>query len=85
MFEGFDLRYVGVAEQVRLRVRVGGQGEPVVLLHGHPRTHTTWHQVAPQILEAGHTVICPDLRGYGRRPAPAPARPQPGLEAGAGQ
>ena len=64
MFEGFDLLHVDVAEDVRLRVRVGGGGEPVVLLHGHPRTHTTWHRVAPRLVEAGHTVVCPDLRGY---------------------
>ena len=31
---------------VTLRARYGGEGEPVVLLHGHPRTHTTWHRVA---------------------------------------
>jgi haloacetate dehalogenase len=36
----------------------------VVLLHGHPRTHATWHRVAP-LLSDRHTVICPDLRGYG--------------------
>ncbi|WP_346622864.1 alpha/beta hydrolase [Blastococcus montanus] len=38
----------------------------MVLLHGHPRTHTTWHRVAPLLVAAGHTVVCPDLRGYGR-------------------
>jgi haloacetate dehalogenase len=74
VFEGFDLRYVDVAEHVRLRVRVGGEGQPVVLLHGHPRTHTTWHRVAPQLVEAGHTVVCPDLRGYGRSTSPTPRR-----------
>ena len=42
MFEGFTLEYVDVGE-VTLRVRHGGDGQPVVLLHGHPRTHTTWH------------------------------------------
>jgi haloacetate dehalogenase len=72
MFEGFDLRYVDVAEEVRLRVRVGGRGEPVVLLHGHPRTHTTWCRVAPQLVQAGHSVVCPDLRGYGRSTSPQP-------------
>jgi haloacetate dehalogenase len=49
---------------VTLRVRHGGSGPPVVLLHGHPRTHATWHRVAP-ILAASHTVVCPGLRGYG--------------------
>ena len=69
-FEGFELRHVEVADGVVLRVRVGGEGPPVVLLHGHPRTHTTWHRVAPRLATAGHTVVCPDLRGYGRSSTP---------------
>ncbi|MDT0527883.1 alpha/beta hydrolase [Micromonospora sp. DSM 115977] len=63
MFEGFTLERIDVGE-VQLRVRHGGSGPPVVLLHGHPRTHATWHRVAP-LLAREHTVICPDLRGYG--------------------
>jgi haloacetate dehalogenase len=43
----------------------------VVLLHGHPRTHTTWHRVAPLLAAAGHTVVCPDLRGYGQSSEPS--------------
>jgi haloacetate dehalogenase len=42
----------------------------VLLLHGHPRTHTTWHRVAPRLVAAGYTVVCPDLRGYGRSSKP---------------
>ena len=72
MFEGFALHWVDIEDHVRLRVRVGGDGPPVVLLHGHPRTHTTWHSVAPLLAAAGHTVVCPDLRGYGRSSAPWP-------------
>jgi len=72
MFEGFTLRSVDVAAHVRLRVRVGGDGPLMVLLHGHPRTHTTWHRVAPLLVQAGFTVICPDLRGYGRSIGPMP-------------
>ncbi|WP_221353730.1 alpha/beta fold hydrolase [Streptomyces beigongshangae] len=72
MFEGF------VSETVRLRessvfVRHGGEGPPVVLLHGHPRTSATWHRVAPRLVAEGFTVVCPDLRGYGRSRGPAPA------------
>ena len=69
-FAGFDERRVAVADDVTLRVRIGGDGPPVVLLHGHPRTHTTWHRVAPLLSAAGHTVVCPDLRGYGRSSKP---------------
>jgi haloacetate dehalogenase len=72
VFEGFAVRWVDVDDGVRLRVRVGGEGPPVVLLHGHPRTHTTWHAVAPLLVAARHTVVCPDLRGYGRSSAPPP-------------
>jgi haloacetate dehalogenase len=68
VFEGFALDEVDVGE-VTLRVRHGGQGPPVVLLHGHPRTHATWHRVAPR-LAPRHTVVCPDLRGYGRSSLP---------------
>src|SRR5690349_15295123 len=68
-FEGFALDTIDVGE-ARLRVRHGGSGSPVLLLHGHPRTHTTWHRVAPLLAAAGHTVVCPDLRGYGRSEGP---------------
>ncbi len=64
-FDGFEESRVDVGDGVVLRLRTGGTGPPVVLLHGHPRTHTTWHRVAPLLVAAGHTVVCPDLRGYG--------------------
>jgi haloacetate dehalogenase len=69
-FPGFDESRVEVADGIALRVRTGGSGPPVLLLHGHPRTHTTWHRVAPRLVLAGHTVVCPDLRGYGRSSKP---------------
>jgi haloacetate dehalogenase len=68
MFEGFELERIDVGEAV-LRVRHGGSGPPLLLLHGHPRTHVTWHRVAPQ-LARDHTVVCPDLRGYGQSSKP---------------
>jgi haloacetate dehalogenase len=67
-FEGFELEHVTVGE-VTLRVRHGGEGPPLVLLHGHPRTHATWHEVAA-LLAPHHAVVCPDLRGYGRSTMP---------------
>lgn len=70
-FDGFEESRVDVGDGVVLRLRAGGTGPPVVLLHGHPRTHTTWHRVAPLLVAAGHTVVCPDLRGYGRSAKPA--------------
>jgi haloacetate dehalogenase len=68
MFKGFRLFDAHLPE-ARLRVRVGGQGPPLLLLHGHPRTHTTWHRVAP-ILARRFTVVCPDLRGFGKSSQP---------------
>ena len=63
MFEGFALERIDTGE-AELRVRHGGTGPPLLLLHGHPRTHATWHRVAPLLGDA-FTVVCPDLRGYG--------------------
>ncbi|MFC9290857.1 alpha/beta fold hydrolase [Streptomyces sp. NPDC057052] len=69
MFDDFELtRCEG--EGARLRVRHGGSGPAVLLLHGHPRTHATWHRVAPLLAAAGHTAVCPDLRGYGESDKP---------------
>ncbi|GAA4934951.1 alpha/beta fold hydrolase [Actinoplanes utahensis] len=72
MFDVFQLDRLDL-DDVSLRFRHGGSGVPVVLLHGHPRTHTTWHAVAP-LLAADHFVVTPDLRGYGRSTVP-PDRP----------
>ncbi|MCT2276944.1 alpha/beta hydrolase [Micromonospora chalcea] len=67
---GFDYQRVPVAEGVTLNVAVGGSGSPLVLLHGFPQTHLMWRHVAAD-LAGGHTVICPDLRGYGVSDKPA--------------
>lgn len=72
IFEDFELSTIRIDHQVSLRVRVAGSGTPVVLLHGHPRTHTTWYRVAPLLLRAGFAVVCPDLRGYGQSSTPEP-------------
>jgi haloacetate dehalogenase len=67
-FDDFQLEHIDL-DDVTLRVRHGGSGPPVLLLHGHPRTHATWHRVAP-LLARKHTVVCPDLRGYGKSSKP---------------
>ncbi|HEV7625291.1 MAG TPA: alpha/beta hydrolase [Streptomyces sp.] len=71
MFEDFDTQVIEV-EEASIFVRSGGEGPPVLLVHGHPRTSATWHRVAPRLVEQGFTVVCPDLRGYGRSRGPAP-------------
>jgi haloacetate dehalogenase len=68
MFEGFRLDWIKLSEAT-LRVRVGGSGPPLLLLHGHPRTHMTWHRVAPMLADR-FTVVCPDLRGFGQSSKP---------------
>jgi haloacetate dehalogenase len=68
MFEGFTLQRIDVGA-AELRVRYGGSGPAVLLLHGHPRTHVTWHKFAA-LLADRFTVVCPDLRGYGESSKP---------------
>jgi haloacetate dehalogenase len=58
---------------IAVRYRIGGEGPPVLLLHGNPQTHLMWHKIAP-VLARAHTVICADLRGYGFSAKP-PATP----------
>ncbi|MFI0239737.1 alpha/beta fold hydrolase [Streptomyces sp. NPDC016845] len=68
------VRLPGATDDVELAVAVGGTGTPVVLLHGFPQTHLMWRHVAER-LAADHTVICPDLRGYGASDKPAATDP----------
>ncbi len=63
MFEGFELAMIDTGAAV-IRVRHGGSGPPLLLLHGHPQTHLIWHRVAPR-LARDFTVVAADLRGYG--------------------
>lgn len=63
MFDDFDRRYVAT-NGVRLHTVIGGEGPPLLLLHGYPQSHAMWHAVAPVLAER-FTVVCPDLRGYG--------------------
>jgi len=71
---GFDYQRVTVTDEVALHTAIGGAGSPVVLLHGFPQTHLMWRHVAAA-LAADHTVICPDLRGYGASDKPAVGDP----------
>jgi haloacetate dehalogenase len=71
---GLDHVRLPGAGGVRLAAAVGGSGSPVVLLHGFPQTHLMWRHVAAR-LAGSHTVICPDLRGYGASDKPAATDP----------
>jgi pimeloyl-ACP methyl ester carboxylesterase len=66
---GFGYQRVSGVGGVSLNVAIGGSGPPIVPLHGFPQTHLMWRHVATD-LAADHTVICPDLRGYGASDKP---------------
>ena len=68
-FKGFTLTNMRVGDG-ELRLRHGGSGPPLLLLHGNPQTHAMWHAIAPALAQH-YTVICPDLRGYGGSFKPA--------------
>jgi haloacetate dehalogenase len=68
MFDGFASRRITLPA-TSVNTVVGGDGPPLLLLHGYPQTHAMWHRVAPVLAER-FTVVCPDLRGYGDSEAP---------------
>jgi haloacetate dehalogenase len=76
MFEGFSREWIDTGEAEIHLVR-GGEGPPLLLLHGFPQSHVAWHRVAPALAEA-FTLVIPDLRGYGDSSGP---EPDPGNEA----
>jgi haloacetate dehalogenase len=63
MFENFTA-FTIERNGIKLQCRTGGQGAPLLLLHGHPQTHAMWHRVAPDLAKR-FTVVMMDLRGYG--------------------
>jgi haloacetate dehalogenase len=56
--------------ETRIFARWSGSGSPILLWHGFPQTHLMWRRVAP-LLARHFTVVCADLRGYGRSGCPA--------------
>jgi haloacetate dehalogenase len=68
LFPGFESHWIDT-EAGRIFARSGGEGPPIVLLHGFPQTHAMWHRIAPDLAKT-HRVICLDLRGYGWSSAP---------------
>jgi pimeloyl-ACP methyl ester carboxylesterase len=60
---------VAAVRGLRMHYAWAGDGPPVVLLHGWPQTGHCWRKVIPA-LAADHTVLAPDLRGYGRTDKP---------------
>ncbi len=74
MFQGFKKARIEVQKDVFISCRIGGQGPPLLLVHGYPQTHVMWHKVAPALSEK-FTVVASDLRGYGDSSTP-PSDPE---------
>ena len=63
LFPGFGTRNIDTSGAT-IHLVQGGDGPPLLLLHGYPQTHAIWHRIAPRLAEH-FTVIAADLRGYG--------------------
>jgi haloacetate dehalogenase len=63
LFPGFAVHDLAVSG-TRIHARAGGDGPPLLLVHGYPQTHAIWHRMAPRLAER-HSVVAADLRGYG--------------------
>ena len=66
-FQHLDVRTRGAI----IRLRHGGSGPPLLLVHGNPQNHVCWYRIASR-LAAHYHVILPDLRGYGDSSLPEP-------------
>ncbi|MDJ0728973.1 MAG: alpha/beta hydrolase [Crocosphaera sp.] len=69
MFPNFENLVIQTSE-VKISLVKGGEGYPLLLLHGYPQTHVMWHKIASRLAE-DFTVIIPDLRGYGNSDKPS--------------
>jgi len=70
VFDGFEARDLPT-ERGTVHAMVGGEGAPLLLLHGYPQTHLMWHACAPLLAEH-FTVVATDLSGYGDSLRPVP-------------
>jgi haloacetate dehalogenase len=73
LFPGFEPRWISTSG-ADIFLRHGGSGPPLLLLHGNPMTHASWHQVANHLAKRYH-VVAADLRGYGDSVGPSDGGP----------
>jgi haloacetate dehalogenase len=71
LFPGFAVER-RVVNGIRINVRHGGHGPPLLLIHGFPQSHAIWHRVAAPLAER-YSLVMPDLRGYGDSDKPTSA------------
>jgi haloacetate dehalogenase len=72
IISGFEQKRITVASQdgpIEIACQVGGNGPPILLLHGFPQTKAIWEIVAPELAK-NYTVVVSDLRGYGESSKP---------------
>ncbi|WP_348682504.1 alpha/beta fold hydrolase [Acidovorax soli] len=70
LFPGFVRQRIPTPDGQHIQTLVGGNGPPLLLLHGHPQTSAIWHKVAPALARQ-FTLVLADLRGYGESAKPA--------------
>jgi pimeloyl-ACP methyl ester carboxylesterase len=68
LFPGYQSRRIDTKAGA-LFARIGGNGPPLLLLHGYPQTHVLWHSLAP-LLHDRFTLVIADLPGYGQSDVP---------------
>src|SRR5215467_3315111 len=69
VFEGFTRTEIKTSGARIVTVR-GGSGPPLLLMHGNPFSHVSWHKIAPRLAQE-FTVVATDLRGYGDSEKPS--------------
>ncbi len=71
LYPGYESKFIETSAG-KIFARVGGNGSPLLLVHGYPQSNVMWHRVAPMLAKQ-HRLVIPDLPGYGHSDAPESA------------